>query len=71
VTPSGSQTRIDFDMITSTGIDGVDFTGVPGDPITIDLQINSLHQNDLVFVPSLGRVATAPCMPLDVDPSTP
>jgi hypothetical protein len=69
--PSGGQTQIDFDMITSTGIDGIDFDGVPGNPITIDLQINGLYQNDLVFVPSDGRSADAPCMPLDLEPSAP
>jgi hypothetical protein len=68
---SGSQTVINFDTITSTGIDGVDFNGVPGDPITIDIQINGIYQNDLVFIPSLSRAASAPCMPLDLDPSTP
>jgi len=70
-TPVGAQTRIDFDTETSTGIDGVDFTSIPGNEITIDLQINGLYQNDLVFLPSGGRTLIQPCMPVDLVPSAP
>lgn len=71
VTPDGGQTRIDFDTITSTGIDGVDFDGIPGHDIQVNLQINGLYQNDLVFVPSNGRTAVPACMPLALVPSGP
>jgi len=67
----GTQTRIDFDTVTSTGIDGVDFTSIPGHPGKVDLQINGLYQNDLVFLPSGGRTLIQPCMPIDLEPSTP
>lgn len=71
VEPAGSQTRIDFDTITSSGIDGVDFDGIPGHPIEANLQINGLYQNDLVYIPSGGRTAIPSCMPLDLSPSAP
>jgi hypothetical protein len=71
VTQGATQATIDFDTVTSTGIDGVDFVGVPGHSISIDLSINSLYQNDLVFVPSLGRTAVPDCMPIDLTPSAP
>jgi len=70
-TPVGAQTRLDFDTVTSTGIDGVDFVSVPGNAINIDLQINGLYQNDLVFLPSGGRAVTQACMPIDLVPSAP
>lgn len=70
-TADGNQTRIDFDTVTSTGIDGVDVDGVPGHSLQLDLQINGLYQNDLVFVPSRGRTAVPACMPLDLAPSAP
>lgn len=63
--------RIDFDTVTSTGIDGADFDGVPGHDLQLNLQINGLYQNDLVFVPSRGRTAVPGCMPLDLAPSAP
>jgi hypothetical protein len=66
-----TQTTIDFDTITTSGIDGVDFTGVPGHSIHLDVAINGLDQNDLVFVPSLGRTAVPNCMPIDLAPSAP
>lgn len=67
----GSTTDIDFDTITSTGIDGVDFTTPPGATITVDLQINQIDQDDLVFVPSDGATTTPACMPLDLIPTAP
>ena len=70
-TAVGNQTRLDFDTITSSGIDGVDVDGVPGHPIQLTLQIDGLYQNDLVFVPSLGRTAVPACMPLELTPTTP
>ncbi|HEU4732736.1 MAG TPA: hypothetical protein VFT22_32795 [Kofleriaceae bacterium] len=69
VASSGDQTRIDFDTITSTGIDGIDFEGMPGHDVRLDLQIDGLYQNDLVYVPSRGRTAVPACMPLDLAPS--
>jgi len=70
-TPDGGQTRIDFDTVTSTGIDGLDVDGVPGHDLRLDLQIDGLYQNDLVFVPSRGRTAVPACMPLDLAPTSP
>jgi len=67
--PDGSQTRLEFDTITSSGIDGVDFDGVPGHSVQLNLMINGLYQNDLVFVPSEGRTGVPACMPLDLAPS--
>ncbi|HET7500016.1 MAG TPA: hypothetical protein VFK02_03410 [Kofleriaceae bacterium] len=69
VSSSGGQTRIDFDTITSSGIDGIDLDGVPGHDVQLDLQINGLYQNDLVYVPSRGRTVVPACMPLDLSPS--
>jgi hypothetical protein len=70
-TQVGTQTRIDFDTGTSTGLDGVDFTSIPGNAVKIDLQINGIYQNDLVFLPSGGQTLIQPCMPIDLLPSTP
>ena len=70
-TAVGSQTRLDFDTITSSGIDGVDVDGVPGHAMQLTLQIDGLYQNDLVFVPSLGRTAAPACMPLQLTPTSP
>ena len=67
----GTQTRIDFDTITSTGLDGVDFDSVPGQAVTLDLEIDGLVQNDLVFVPSRGVTQSPVCMPLVLTPSAP
>jgi hypothetical protein len=70
-TPEGRSTAIDFDTITTTGIDGIDFTTTPGSSISIDLQINGLYQNDLVYVPSGGAVISAECNPAALTPSSP
>ncbi|HET9624877.1 MAG TPA: hypothetical protein VFP84_26095 [Kofleriaceae bacterium] len=67
----GAQTRIDFDTLTSTGIDGLDFESVPGHPVQLDLEIDGFVQNDLVFVPSQGRTRSPVCMPLELTPSAP
>lgn len=66
----GAQTRIDFDTITSTGLDGLDFDAIPGHPVTVDLEIDGLIQNGLVFVPSRGRTQSPLCMPLVLTPSS-
>ncbi len=71
VTPGVGSTTVEFDTITTSGIDGVDITTTPGSAIHIDLLIDGLYQNDLVFVPSRGRAATADCNPVDLVPSTP
>jgi hypothetical protein len=68
---SGGQTEIELNTSTPTGIDGVDFTTTPGDSIHIDLEINGLYQNDLIFFTSDGSAATATCNPVDLTPSTP
>lgn len=70
-TAAGNQTRLDFDTLTSSGIDGVDVDGVPGRPMQLTLQVDGLYQNDLVFVPSLGRTAVPACMPLELTPTAP
>lgn len=67
----GGETQFGFNAETSTGIDGIDFTSTPGASIHIDLQINSLYQNDLIFLPSGGVAATADCNPVDLTPSSP
>lgn len=64
-------TSLVFDTVTSTGIDGVDFTTTPGAAIHVDLQIDGLYQNDLVYLPSGGRTATPACMPVELVPSAP
>jgi hypothetical protein len=71
VTPEGTNTRLDFATGTSSGVDGVDFFAVAGQPIHVDLQINSIYQNDLVFLPEGGRTANPTCMPVDLVPSSP
>jgi hypothetical protein len=71
VSAQGSATRIDFDTITSTGIDGLDFDSIPGHSVTVDLEIDGLIQNDLVFVPSRGATQSPVCMPLVLTPSQP
>lgn len=68
-TETGDETDIDFDMITTDGIDGIDFDADPGSSIVIDLQINGVYQNDLVYIPSFGASVAAPCMPLEVIPN--
>lgn len=68
---SGANTVIDFDTVTSTGIDGVDFTAPTGASIEIDLQVNGIYQNDIVFLPSGGQTTIPPCMPLVLAPTTP
>lgn len=71
VSTRGAQAQIDFDTLTSTGIDGIDFDSIPGHPVTVDLEIDGLIQNDLVFVPSRGRTESPVCMPLVLTPSSP
>jgi hypothetical protein len=71
VTPRGAETELDFATGTSSGIDGVDFFAVAGQPIHVDLQINSIYQNDLVFLPENGHTASPTCMPADFVPSSP
>ncbi len=68
---SGGNTSMQFDTLTSTGIDGIDFTSVAGSPIAIDLQINGLYQDNLVFIPSGGAALTPACVPANVAPSSP
>jgi hypothetical protein len=68
---SGSNTVIDFDTLTSTGLDGVEFTTAPGASVEINLQINGIYQNDLVFLPSNGQTTIPTCMPLVLAPSSP
>jgi hypothetical protein len=39
--------------------------------VTLDLEINGLPQNDLVFIPSEGRTASPACLPLSLTPDAP
>jgi hypothetical protein len=67
----GATTQVDFDTLTASGLDGVDVRGLPGHPLRLDLQIDGLYQNDLVFVPSAGQPVTPSCMPLTLTPTAP
>ncbi len=71
VTPQGAETQLDFDTGTTSGIDGVDFFAVAGQPLHVDLQINGIYQNDLVYLPSFGATRNPGCMPTDLVPSSP
>jgi hypothetical protein len=71
VTPMGPSTEIAYDTITSTGVDGVDFYAVAGSTIQVDMRINGIYQDDLVFLPSGGGVANPTCMPIGLGPSRP
>jgi hypothetical protein len=71
VTPQGTQTVLAFDTVTTTGVDGVDFFAVAGNTIDVDLHVNGLYQDDLVFLPSGGGVANATCMPIGLTPNKP
>nr|HEX4314116.1 hypothetical protein [Kofleriaceae bacterium] len=63
--------EVDWDTITSTGLDGVDFMTSPGETVHMTLNINGLAQPDLVFVPSGGQTSEPDCAPMDVAPSAP
>ena len=63
-------TAIDFDTITTTGLDGIDFTAAPGAAVGFDLLVNGIYQPDLVYVPSLGATATPSCLPIAGVPTT-
>ncbi len=69
--PNGNNTEIDFNTVTTTGIDGVDFTTTPGATIEIDFQINGIDQDNLVFIPSNGAAVSPTCMPVQLSPSAP
>lgn len=71
VTPDGPHTIVEFDTLTTTGIDGVDFTAEPGSSVSADLEIDGAFQPGLVFLPSEGRAQTADCDPATLVPSTP
>jgi hypothetical protein len=68
---TANQGDIEFNTITSTGIDGVDIVTPPGSSILVDLQINGIYQDDLVFLPSLGETQSPACMPITLVPSAP
>jgi len=68
VTPGGAQSTIDFDTVTSSGIDGLDLTTPIGSSIDADLRLDGLHQADLVFLPSQGRAASPSCLPATLVP---
>ena len=67
----GTNATYQFDTLTSTGIDGIEFTATPGAPIEIDLQINGLYQNDYVFIPMGGAALEPTCMPAQIAPTSP
>jgi hypothetical protein len=68
VAPDGAQTTIAFDTVTSSGIDGIDFTTPIGSSIEADVLLDGIHQNDLVFLPSLGQAASPTCQPATLAP---
>ncbi len=69
--PTASGTAITFDTITTTGLDGVDFTAAAGASVEFDLLVNGIYQPDLVFVPSDGATATPSCLPIAGKPTAP
>jgi hypothetical protein len=71
VSTTATKTTMTFDTATSTGVDGLDFFAVPGHSVTVDLSINGVYQDDLVFLPSGGRTENPSCMPIDLVPSAP
>jgi hypothetical protein len=71
VTPKGASTAIDFDTLTTSGIDGADFTTTPGSSIGVELLIDGLYQSDLVYVPAHGRAENLACSPAEIVPSAP
>jgi len=60
-----------FDTITTSGIDGVDIVAPAGSSLSVDLMVNGIYQNDIVYLPSLGRTQNPACMPIDLVPSAP
>jgi hypothetical protein len=71
VTEASGATTMQFDTITTSGIDGLDFATTAGSAIHVDLMVDGAYQNDLVLLPSGGRTATPSCMPTDLAPSAP
>ncbi len=68
VSPDGAQTVIDFDTVTTSGIDGIDFVTPIGSSIDADLLLDGIHQNDFVFLPSQGQAASPTCLPATLAP---
>ncbi len=69
-TTVGSPSIVTFDMITSTGVDGVDIYAA-ADHIDIDLMINGAYQNDLIFFSHDGATFSPPCVPARLAGPTP
>lgn len=69
--PSTGATSMQFDTLTTSGIDGLDFTTKANSTVHIELLVDGAYQNDLVFLPSGGTVASPTCMPTDLAPSAP
>jgi hypothetical protein len=63
--------RIDFDTVTTTGTDGVDFYTTAGSTVTLDLLVDGTSRPDLVFVPSRGASRSPSCTPLALTPDSP
>ena len=67
-TPAGTQTEIDFDTVTTTGIDGIDFVTQVGSTVHAGLLLDHLYQTDLVFLPSGGQTTNPSCLPIELVP---
>jgi hypothetical protein len=70
---TNTDTVIQFNTGTSTGIDGVDITGGSTSSRTVrfDLLINGIYQPDLVYIPAHGQTDSPSCLPIAATPSTP
>jgi hypothetical protein len=70
--PSGeAQMRVDFNTVTTTATDGVDFVTTPGSTVSLDLLVDGLEQPDLVFFVSRGGSASPSCGGFELTPNTP
>ncbi len=69
--PQSGDTSMHFDTITTSGIDGLDFTTTAGSTIHADLLVDGAYQTDLVLLPSGGTVASPTCLPVDLAPTSP
>lgn len=69
VGPNGeAQMEIDFNTVTTTGVDGVDFQSVAGSSIDLDIQTNGLYQPDIINFVSATVDAAPACVPFELTP---
>jgi hypothetical protein len=70
--PAGEkQMIIDFDTITSTAVDGVDFFAVPGTTVSFDMDVDGIYHPELVFLSSAGALSSPGCVPFALTPTKP